>query len=126
MTLQATSDLLVVAGLKPLNWPPVRFRNPIVNTWIYALCGAIEVSEALRGHRPWPLVRLKHVAWLLAAGSTPFLLAAAALGLWPAAASGASGAGNGVGRDPREGSGGGRSSICVGRHCEAARSLMMK
>jgi 8-oxo-dGTP pyrophosphatase MutT (NUDIX family) len=83
LTLAATSDVLELLGRPRLNWPPVRFRSTLANSWVYAICGGIELSELLRGRRPAAAVSPRHVAWLGAAALTPLLLVGWATGLLP-------------------------------------------
>ena len=77
LTMQATSDLLALVDLPRLNWPPIRFRSPLVNSFVYSICGWIEAAEWARGSRPLAAVSPKHVAWALAAAASPIVGAAA-------------------------------------------------
>jgi 8-oxo-dGTP pyrophosphatase MutT (NUDIX family) len=78
MTLRTTGDLLELVGQEPLAWPPMRFRSPVVNSLIYAVCGVIEVGEVVRGRRGVGGVRPKHLVFaLLAVGGLGLGLVAA-------------------------------------------------
>ena len=79
LTMQATSDLLRLAGLPPLNWPPIRFRSALANSFVYALCGYIEGWEWLHGRRGAQQVSAKHVVWAAAATASPLVALAVAL-----------------------------------------------
>lgn len=69
MSLQATSDFLVQAGVLPpseaLTWPPFHTDSPVVNFVVGALCGAIEVGECVAGKRPWGACSGRHVGSLV-------------------------------------------------------------
>jgi 8-oxo-dGTP pyrophosphatase MutT (NUDIX family) len=72
LTLQVTSELLVAGGMAPLNWPIIRLGG-VANSWVYAVCGWVELVGWARGTRKAAHVRGKHVAWALAAAASPFL-----------------------------------------------------
>lgn len=72
LTLAVTSELLVAGGLAPLNWPAIRLGG-IANSWVYAVCGWVEMVGWARGTRKAAHVRGLHVAWALAAAASPFL-----------------------------------------------------
>eukprot|EP00753_Platysulcus_tardus_P003033 PLAT12192.1.p1 GENE.PLAT12192.1~~PLAT12192.1.p1 ORF type:complete len:350 (-),score=118.83 PLAT12192.1:51-1064(-) len=48
LSLRATSDLMALAGVKRLDWPPMLTRNLTVNTLIKARCGWKELFHADR------------------------------------------------------------------------------
>lgn len=82
LTMQATSDVLELAGLPRLNWPPLRFRSPVANGLIYAVCGGIEVWEAATQRRAVASISAKHVLALITVFAAPLLVVAAATSLW--------------------------------------------
>jgi hypothetical protein len=82
LTMQATSDVLELAGLPRLNWPPLRFRSQTVNGLIYAVCGGVELWQVAQGTRAAHAVHRKHVAALLTVCAAAALALAGGVALW--------------------------------------------
>jgi 8-oxo-dGTP pyrophosphatase MutT (NUDIX family) len=79
LTLQATSDLLALAGLRRLNWPPLRLNSAFTNMLVYTLCGAVEIREVLAATRRLDEVSLKHVSCAVVGIAGPLLIATCAI-----------------------------------------------
>lgn len=72
-------------AISSMSWPYMRFNGRLVNSWVYAICGWIEVWEVMRGKRPLSHVSAKHVGFALGAITGPTLLLALAMGWVPSA-----------------------------------------
>ena len=79
LTLAAASDLLALVGRPRLNWPPIRFGSRLPDAFVAAICGVIELSEAVRGRRALVAVSTRHVAWATAFAAVPVAIVWAAV-----------------------------------------------
>lgn len=80
MTLRATSELLELFGQPSIAWPPMRFNSLFINSWVYAICGYIEVYEVITGKRSLKYINMKHLTFATGSLLVPTLLLSYGMG----------------------------------------------